>query len=236
MNLSSGAIDRPMHKEIIQSSRILIVDDQPANVALMDRVLRQAGYSHIASINDPRQFIDQFRIFQPDLVVLDLMMPHVSGFSLMTQLHGWIPDNTYLPILVLTADVSKAARQKALSLGAKDFLTKPIDTMEATLRIYNLLETRWLYTHLLSRHKIFLAEVSKSQAQLNAAGSELERLGRGAITAAQLDTVRTHISQANDMMRRIGETVQGFDLATCIGQRELRPENEDAALAKSLST
>jgi two-component system, sensor histidine kinase and response regulator len=137
-----------MSKEIIQNSRILIVDDHSANVLLMERILEQAGYTQFTSLTDPRQVMDRFRIYQPDLVVLDLMMPKIDGFALMTQLRGWIPEDTYLPILVITADVTRAARQKALSLGAKDFLTKPVDTAEASARIYNLLETRWLHRRL----------------------------------------------------------------------------------------
>lgn len=134
-----------MKKDIIINSRILIVDDNPANVLLLERILQQSGYQHYQSLIDPRLIIDRFRTFQPDLVVLDLMMPHVDGFSVMKQLRGWIPDGEYLPILVITADTSGAAKQRSLTFGAKDFLTKPIDNVEASLRVYNLLETRWLH-------------------------------------------------------------------------------------------
>jgi CheY-like chemotaxis protein len=76
------------------------------------------------------------------------MMPHIDGLALMKQLHSRIPENTYLPIMVLTADVTPKAKQQALSLGAKDFLTKPFDATEVLLRVYNLLETRWLSVEL----------------------------------------------------------------------------------------
>src|SRR5712671_4286244 len=133
------------NKEIILNSRILIVDDQPANVLLLERILQQAGYQHYSSITDSRQTLDRFRTFQPDLLLLDLMMPQMDGFAVMTQLRGWIPSEEYLPVLVITADASRTAKQKALTLGAKDFLTKPIDATEVVLRVYNLLETRWLH-------------------------------------------------------------------------------------------
>lgn len=200
-----------MRKEIIQHSRILIVDDQPANVALVDRVLRQSGYSHISSLSDSRHIIDRLRAFQPDLVVLDLMMPHVDGYSVMTQLRGWTPDEAYLPVLVMTADVSKAARQKALSLGAKDFLTKPIDTSEATLRIYNLLETRWLYRHLHSKIELLLAQVSESRQPIADAGEELERLIDGGVPPGQVAPARGCILRASAAIGRIAETVRTFD-------------------------
>src|ERR1700704_2381170 len=116
-----------MNKEIILKSRILILDDKEANLLLLERILHLAGYRNYESLTDSRQIIDRFRVFQPDLILLDLMMPHVDGFSVMNQLRGWIPDGVYLPVLVITADTSKTAKQKALTLGAKDFLTKPID-------------------------------------------------------------------------------------------------------------
>jgi len=146
------------NKEVILNSRILILDDKEANVLLLERILQQAGYQHYESLTDSRQIIDRFRLFQPDLVLLDLMMPHVDGFSVMNQLRGWIPDGEYLPILVITADTSRTAKQKALMLGAKDFLTKPVDNAEASARVYNLLETRWLYRELQAKNKLLLLQ------------------------------------------------------------------------------
>ncbi len=137
-----------VQKEIIQRSRILIVDDQAANVLLLERILQQGGYANLSKTTDPRQVLEFFTVYRPDLILLDLMMPYLDGYSLLTQLRSRIPDNHYLPILVLTADVSPKAKQQALSLGAKDFLTKPLDATEVLLRVYNLLETRWLWVQL----------------------------------------------------------------------------------------
>src|SRR5580704_6704933 len=120
---SRGLMDR----EVILSSRILIVDDQEANVLLLERLLQHAGYRNLLSLTDSRELLDQFRLHQPDLILLDLMMPKMDGYAVLKQLTGWLPSGAYLPILVVTADASRTARQKALSLGAKDFLTKPID-------------------------------------------------------------------------------------------------------------
>ena len=135
-------------RDIIQNGRILIVDDEPANVLLLERILQQAGYANFSKTNDPREVLEFFTVYKPDLILLDLMMPNVDGYALLTQLRSRIPDNHYLPILVLTADVSAKARQHALSLGAKDFLTKPFDAAEVLLRVYNLLETRWISVEL----------------------------------------------------------------------------------------
>ena len=137
-----------IRKQIIQKSRILIVDDQSANVLLLERILQTGGYTNLTKTTDPRQVLEFFSIYQPDLILLDLMMPHVDGLTLMTQLRSRIPENTYLPIMVLTADATPKTKQQALSLGAKDFLTKPFDATEVLLRVYNLLETRWLSVQL----------------------------------------------------------------------------------------
>jgi len=170
-----------MQKEIVQNSRILIVDDQPANVLLLERTLRSAGYNKLTGITDPREALRMFTEFQPDLVAMDLRMPNVDGFSLLRQLRSRMPAEDFVPVLVLTADTSRTAKQEALSLGAKDFLTKPIDVAEALLRIYNLLETRWLYVEL-QRHRDTLEEkVRLRTADLERAQLEiLQRLARAA--------------------------------------------------------
>ena len=131
-------------KQIIQESRILIVDDEPANVLLLERILQTGGYANLTQTTDPRKVLEFFTAYKPDLILLDLMMPHIDGLALMKQLRSRVPENTYLPIMVLTADATAKAKQQALSLGAKDFLTKPFDATEVLLRVYNLLETRWL--------------------------------------------------------------------------------------------
>jgi putative two-component system response regulator len=174
-----------MQKEIVQTSRILIVDDQPANVLLLERTLRGAGYTNLAGITDPREALRTFTEFQPDLVAMDLRMPHVDGFALLKQLRSRMPAGTFVPVLVLTADTSRKAKQEALALGAKDFLTKPIDVAEALLRIYNLLETRWLYVEL-QRHSETLEEkVRLRTSELEQA--QLEILQRLALAAEYRD-------------------------------------------------
>ena len=111
-------------------------------------MLRRGGYSNVVSNTDPRLAPHIYSDFHPDLVLLDLMMPHMDGFQVMNELKKDIPESSYLPILVLTADTTNEARNRALSLGANDFLTKPFDMQEVLLRIRNLLETRSLYLRL----------------------------------------------------------------------------------------
>ena len=137
----------------LKNSNILIVDDKKSNIEILEGLLEESGYKHFKSTTDPRQVVSLYKSFNPDLILLDLMMPHVSGFEVMEELNSIIPPKTYLPILVLTADITPEARQRALSGGAKDFLSKPYDLFELRLRINNLLETRYLYQQLKSSNK-----------------------------------------------------------------------------------
>lgn len=137
-----------MRDDRLQEAVILVVDDQEANVRLVEALLRKAGYANVHSTTDSRQAVPLFEQHQPDLVVLDLRMPHLDGFEVIEALSRIIPDGGYVPIIVLTADTNRESMYRALSMGARDFLTKPIDAIEATLRIRNLLETRFLHQQL----------------------------------------------------------------------------------------
>ena len=111
-----------MRKDIVKRSKLLIVDDQEANVGLLLSILREQGFLGLQSLTDARLVLPLFLDFQPDLVLLDLRMPHIDGLSLLKQLRSRIADNVYLPFVIVTADLSQRTRQAALSLGAKDFL------------------------------------------------------------------------------------------------------------------
>ncbi|WP_349959144.1 response regulator [Rhizobium sp. ZPR3] len=134
--------------DIPAEAQILIIDDEPANVTLLTRLLQREGFGKISSTSDPRNAVDLFRSLQPDIVLLDLMMPHVDGFQLLEAFSRLVGQQTFVPVIVLTADVSIETRRRALSLGAKDFLVKPLDAVETVLRIVNLLETRFLFLEL----------------------------------------------------------------------------------------
>jgi putative two-component system response regulator len=156
---------------------ILIVDDEPANVLLLEHILDQAGYPNHTATTDPRQVLAIHARFDPDLVLLDLAMPHLDGLAVMAQLRQVTPAGTYLPILVLTADMSTQAKQQALSGGATDFLLKPFDPTEVLLRIGNLLQTRRLHVELQGHNQLLEQRVRDRTAQLEAARNEiLERL------------------------------------------------------------
>lgn len=124
---------------------LLLVDDEPANLDLLEAILAGAGYRSLVRTADPREALALFAAHRPDLVLLDLHMPHHSGFEVLGWLRARTPPGDYLPVLVLTADVTSEAKERALSAGARDFLTKPFDVVEVLLRVQNLLETRRLY-------------------------------------------------------------------------------------------
>ncbi|SDF60140.1 response regulator [Phytopseudomonas seleniipraecipitans] len=125
--------------------RILIIDDQRPNLDLMEQLLAREGLHNVLSSTQPLRALELYNSFEPDLVILDLHMPDFDGFALMEQLNRRIPQNDYVPLLVLTADVTRATRVRALALGARDFISKPLDALETMLRVWNLLETRALY-------------------------------------------------------------------------------------------
>src|ERR1039457_3640665 len=126
----------------ILNSKILIVDDQEANVRLLERILRGAGYVSVASTMDPRQVSELHRQNRYDLILLDLQMPGMDGFQVMEGLKE-IETEGYLPVLVITAQPDHKLR--ALKAGARDFISKPFDLAEVLMRVHNLLEVRLLH-------------------------------------------------------------------------------------------
>lgn len=134
--------------EDLRARRILIIDDEQANVLLLRTLLEREGYSDIHGLSDPRRALEAFVQLSPDLVLLDLMMPDVDGYRLLDAFRRQTAPGDFRPVLVLTADATTSARRRALSLGAKDFVSKPFDVVEVALRIANLIETRVLYERL----------------------------------------------------------------------------------------
>jgi signal transduction histidine kinase len=132
----------------LDEARILVVDDEPANVQLLQRALEQAGYVNVEATTDSRRVAGLLTEYEPDLILLDLVMPHLDGFEVLEQLAHLVPASTYLPVLVLTADITGETKRRALAGGAKDFLTKPFDLDEVFLRIRNMLEIRQLHMQL----------------------------------------------------------------------------------------
>ncbi len=148
--------------EILNAS-ILIVDDQEANVVLLERLLRNVGYQRITTTMDPCAVYDLHLKHQYDLILLDLQMPVMDGFEVMERLKQ-IDQDDYLPVLVITAQPGHKLR--ALGAGAKDFVSKPFDLVEVQTRIHNMLEVRLLYRKLDNYNKILEQTVLERTAEL----------------------------------------------------------------------
>lgn len=165
--------------KFVKNAKILIVDDEPANVLLLEQTLRREGYSQLKSTTNARQVLPLYAALEPDLLLLDLHMPYITGFSILERLQPLRPRDGYKPILGLTADVP--TKQKALKMGVTDFLSKPFDGIEVLLRTHNLLQTRFLTLQLHNQHHILEQKVfERTQALEEAKVEILTRLARAA--------------------------------------------------------
>ena len=204
MSLKTGAW-RPGRG--LDSAKILIVDDQEQNVQLLECLLREAGYQRLDHTTDPRRVLALYQAFQPDLLLLDLQMPHLDGLEVMKQLAPRVPDGDYLPILMLTGDLSREAREQALSLGAKDFVTKPFDQTEVLLRIRNLLETRLLHGRLRDQNERLETMVAARTQDLEEA--RIEILDRLALAAEYRDDATgEHTKRVGEMSATLAQGLQ----------------------------
>ncbi|NHZ61677.1 response regulator [Massilia genomosp. 1] len=156
----------------ILSGNILIVDDQEANVMLLEQMLRNAGYSNISTTQDPRTVCAAHAEHGYDLILLDLQMPEMDGFDVIEGLKE-IEKGGYLPVLVITAQPGHKLR--ALKAGAKDFVSKPFDLIEVQTRIHNMLEVRLLYRRLADYNRQLEQTVLERTAELRASEARFQR-------------------------------------------------------------
>ena len=147
----------------ILGARILIVDDQAANVQLLEQLLGEAGYTSVASTMNPEEVCALHRRNRYDLILLDLQMPGMDGFAVMAALNS-SESESYVPVIVFTAQPGHKLR--ALQAGARDFISKPFDLVEAKTRIHNMLEVRLLYKKLEGYSKMLEQAVEERTAEL----------------------------------------------------------------------
>jgi len=159
----------------IKKSNILIVDDNTANIALLENILEDEGYDEFTSTTDPRTVSSLCMEEDFDLILLDIRMPHMSGLEVMEALAEQFTGDNYLPIIVLTAQLDQETRKEALALGAKDFITKPFQHWEALLRIKNQLETRYYYKRQILRGDVLEKEVAKRTQEISSIQLEIVR-------------------------------------------------------------
>jgi EAL domain-containing protein (putative c-di-GMP-specific phosphodiesterase class I)/CheY-like chemotaxis protein len=204
-------------------ARILVVDDEPANTTILDRLLRQAGYANVEIINDSRLTIDAYETFRPDLVLLDLHMPGIDGYAILGQLADPQRRGIRPPVIVLTADATRSARERALRMGAADFITKPLDHLEVLLRIRTQLATRFLELELLGRNVDLELTVSGLEEQL------IDRERREREKADRIEAIRQALEPGaiNPVFQPIVDLASGqlvgFEALARFGAEPVRP-------------
>jgi len=152
--------------ETLQDSRLLVVDDNVGNICLLQNMLNRVGFRHIESTTDSRETFRRIEAFRPDLIILDLNMPHMDGFEILQQLGQQPMGQPMLPVLVLTADATSATKRRALAAGASDLMSKPFDASEAFMRIRNLLQMRLLQRQLQDQNLTLELKVSERTQEL----------------------------------------------------------------------
>ena len=155
-------------------SRILIVDDQIANICLLENILSRVGYVNVNSITESGDILEQIEEFEADLIILDLMMERADGFQVLQQLGTIISADNWLPVLVLSADATAKTKSRALAGGATDFLNKPFDASEIFMRIRNLLQARHFRQQLKDQNGSLEEQVAKRTQELADALTELK--------------------------------------------------------------
>jgi PAS domain S-box-containing protein len=158
----------------LYDSKILVVDDHEPNVEVLLALLEMKGYTNVRATTDSREVLGLINSFEPDLVLLDLMMPHMSGFDILAALRASGKLNGLMPIMVLTADANIDSKQRALSEGASDFLTKPFAMFEVDLRIRNLLSSVYLLRQQQIQNNDLELLVSQRTASLEKVKNEIQ--------------------------------------------------------------
>ena len=179
---------RIAEQALLSHAKLLIVDDEAANVMMLEDMLSESGYHEIHGTRNPQEVVDLQRNWSPDLILLDLMMPELDGFGVMAALRAANDGKIPVPVLVLTADISPQTKRLALRSGARDFLTKPFDAVELLLRISSLLEIRFLHRDLQQQNLTLEDRVHERTVELEEAQSRIVRYAHD-LEAAHIETL-----------------------------------------------
>jgi len=191
-----------------KNAKILIVDDQQANIDILIEWLTFQGYSNIKTTTNPRMVVGIFQLFEPDIVLLDLKMPHLSGMEVLGQLNILTPPSTFLPVIVITADITDEAKNTALASGAHDFITKPYYLVEVGLRVDNLLKTRYLHQQLENMNLLLEKKVHERTYELEQTNIKLIAAKEKAEEADRLKT--TFLLNFSHEIKTPMSGIQGF--------------------------
>ena len=177
--------------DLIRQATVLVVDDELPNVRLLERILTRANCQNLISTTDARQARALFEKHQPDLVLTDWCMPYHDGCAVIEQIHAAIGSEDYVPIVVLTADITPETRRRALAAGATDFLTKPFDQFEVLLRAENLLATRFVHLKVQEQNATLENHVRERTIDLEKALGELRKTQRQIVQQERLAALGT---------------------------------------------
>jgi EAL domain-containing protein (putative c-di-GMP-specific phosphodiesterase class I)/CheY-like chemotaxis protein len=203
---------------------VFVVDDQEANVRLLEQILDRADLADTRSFADARVALAAVTEEVPDLILLDLHMPHLDGFGFLAALGARMADDDFLPVLVVTADVDRETRRRALRAGANDFLTKPIDADEVVARCQNLLRTRSLHLTLRQRNWGLKGELDERTSTLQRVRRERDEIVSSIAGLEPLDTIEATARRICSELVRVGRV----DAAAVV---QLTPEGNAVPLA-----
>lgn len=175
-----------MTEATVKEAQILLVDDDVSSTCLLANFLNRIGYSRLKSINDSTDIFEIIETFRPDLILLDLAMPNVTGFQVLEKLRGHRQSDEPIPVLVLTGDASAENKRRALAAGATDLLVKPFDVSEVSMRIRNLLQARFLRLEIQEQNQLLEHRVGERTAQLETALADLQKAQRQAVQQERL--------------------------------------------------
>jgi putative two-component system response regulator len=147
----------------IDDSRILIVDDQETNVRLLEYLLHRSGHRSVRGATDPRTVVEIYKEYSPDLVLLDLVMPHINGVKLMQDLQ-MVKRETYPTIIIISASENDEAEIRSLALGAIDFLAKPFNRVEVVRRIEAMLKIQPV-SQSIKKQEVTLKSIGQERTQ-----------------------------------------------------------------------
>jgi signal transduction histidine kinase len=187
----SAARREPPAMDMIRQATVLIIDDELPNVRLLERILTRAKCRNLISTTDVREALSLFEKHQPDLVLTDYCMPFYDGSALIDQIRSVVGSDDYVPIVILTADVTAETRRRALAAGATDFLTKPFDQFEVLLRVENLLATRFAHLKVQEQNATLENHVRERTIDLEKALTELKQTQRQIVQQERLAALGT---------------------------------------------
>jgi signal transduction histidine kinase len=175
-----------MTEATLKEAQILLVDDDVSSTCLMANFLHRIGYSRLKSINDSTDIFEIIETLRPDLILLDLAMPNVTGFQVLEKLRVNRQGDNQIPVLVLTGDTSAENKRRALAAGATDLLVKPFDASEVSMRIRNLLQARFLRIEIQEQNQLLEQRVGERTVQLETALADLQKAQRQAVQQERL--------------------------------------------------